>query len=93
MVNRPPPKPGARSKHDDEVGGSKGTGSVKAPRRGLEWSLRSLHSIDTGAQHLFIDAGKAAEHAGKAAEESEKSKEHAGKAAEHAGKAAEESAE
>ena len=61
MVNRPPPSPGAHSKVDDadffptkDSSRRSSTGSLRgAPRRGLEWSLRSLHSIDTGVQHFL----------------------------------------
>lgn len=28
-------------------------GSLRGPRRGLEWSLRSMHKIDTSAQHFL----------------------------------------
>jgi inward rectifier potassium channel len=28
-------------------------GSTRGPRRGLEWSLRSMHKIDTSAQHFL----------------------------------------
>eukprot|EP00977_Amphora_coffeiformis_P009057 scaffold2050_cov167-Amphora_coffeaeformis.AAC.11 len=64
MVNRPPPKFGSQSKDgESDMFSSKTSSSVRstassgslrgAPKRGLEWSLRSLHSIDTGAQHFL----------------------------------------
>ena len=61
MVNRPPPKSGAQSKADEGGGGGynknsstrEGGGGSQQPRRGLEWSLRSMHSIDTGIQHFL----------------------------------------
>ena len=55
MVNRPPPRPSAMGKQDGDDGlitpqtGKRTTG----PRRGLEWSLRSLHKFDTSAQHFL----------------------------------------
>mmetsp|Transcript_11445 Transcript_11445/g.25496 ORF Transcript_11445/g.25496 Transcript_11445/m.25496 type:complete len:489 (-) Transcript_11445:433-1899(-) len=53
MVNRPPPKRGGS--HLGMGTESNGGSSVrsKGPKQGLEWSLRSLHSIDTGAQHFL----------------------------------------
>lgn len=62
MVNRPPPKSGGPKAANSDAssgreiglngtsGGNHSNGSI---RRGLEWSLRSLQSIDTGAQHFL----------------------------------------
>ena len=42
------------SRRSSSSGSMRASGSFRgAPRRGLEWSLRSLHSIDTGAQHFL----------------------------------------
>eukprot|EP00542_Grammatophora_oceanica_P003782 CAMPEP_0194054932 /NCGR_PEP_ID=MMETSP0009_2-20130614/55063_1 /TAXON_ID=210454 /ORGANISM="Grammatophora oceanica, Strain CCMP 410" /LENGTH=62 /DNA_ID=CAMNT_0038703653 /DNA_START=72 /DNA_END=257 /DNA_ORIENTATION=+ len=46
MVNRPPPKPGMNGHSNDD------SSSLRL-RRGLEWSLRGLHSIDNSAQHFL----------------------------------------
>ena len=58
MVNRPPPKSGGGGRADDSFGtgvaSTRSNGSRnQGPKRGMEWSLRSLHSIDTGAQHFL----------------------------------------
>lgn len=61
MVNRPPPKAGQSGKTDDSngaVGNGASSRRVKTKssrnvRQGLEWSLRSLHKIDTSAQHFL----------------------------------------
>jgi len=55
MVNRPPPNSagGARNEGDDEFRPlPQDRGSARP--RALQWSLRSLHKIDTSAQH-FLD--------------------------------------
>jgi len=49
---RPPPKPGQMNGRSE----SDGSGTVRSRRasqKGLEWSLRSLHKIDTSAQHFL----------------------------------------
>lgn len=59
MVNRPPPKPGASGKDEHSeasikhTNASSQTSKKKQVRQGLEWSLRSLHKIDTSAQHFL----------------------------------------
>lgn len=55
MVNRPPPRPGAAGKSDDNDGLITASSHKRntGPRRGLEWSLRSMHKIDTSAQHFL----------------------------------------
>lgn len=56
MVNRPPPKAGAASKGEDADGAittNGGNARHSGPRRGLEWSLRGMHKIDTSAQHFL----------------------------------------
>jgi hypothetical protein len=55
MVNRPPPRPGAQSKNEDMDTPLPSTAGKKRAgiRRGLEWSLRSMHKIDTSAQHFL----------------------------------------
>jgi len=59
MVNRPPPSGGggARTGDDDVLGDlpqDRGSGASRGRPRALQWSLRSLHKIDTSAQH-FLD--------------------------------------
>lgn len=45
-----------RRQNSSSASSSRGGGGGEGPpRRGLEWSLRSLHSIDTGAQHFRSD--------------------------------------
>lgn len=62
MVNRPPPRPRAVGVKDNDesfiMSSSRRNSRRKTkstgprPGLGLEWSLRSLHKIDTGAQHF-----------------------------------------
>jgi inward rectifier potassium channel len=58
MVNRPPPKSGAGGNNENGFisnGGARKHSSHfnRGPKRGLEWSLRSMHKIDTSAQHML----------------------------------------
>ena len=48
---RPPPASGSAPFRES----SDGSGSARPgiPKRGLEWSLRSMHKIDTSAQHFL----------------------------------------
>lgn len=66
MVNRPPSSAKGGGKIDDGIAyegaasSEFGSGSVRStgsnlPRRGQEWSLRSMHSIDTSAQYFQSD--------------------------------------
>jgi inward rectifier potassium channel len=59
MVNRPPPEAGSNGHANDEDSGSgafaRSTSGSGGSRRGLEWSLRSLHKIDTSAQHFLTN--------------------------------------
>lgn len=61
MVNRPPPSAGGAGRNDDAEdmmitstsARTSSSSSTRGPRRGLEWSLRSLHKFDTSAQHFL----------------------------------------
>lgn len=66
MVNRPPASGGGSSRPDDmaslgRMPSSKSNSLRGAPKRGLEWSLRTLHKIDTGAQHFLSNYYEAEE--------------------------------
>jgi hypothetical protein len=52
---RAPPSRGNTTAGSDDSGSTRNrsSGSIPGPRRGLEWSLRSLHKIDTSAQHFL----------------------------------------
>lgn len=56
MVNRPPPKAGGGGQNESEgflVNGGRKHSAHRIPRRGLEWSLRSMHKIDNSAHHFL----------------------------------------
>ena len=38
---------------NDGGGGDDNSGSIRGPRKDLEWSLRTLRKVDTGAQHFL----------------------------------------
>lgn len=52
MVQRPPIR-GASNGSGDDYSDSVRSATSGGPRRGLEWSLRSLHKIDTSEQHFL----------------------------------------
>lgn len=62
MVNRPPPSGGgsARNDGDDDAAAPQDAGGRRKLGH-LQWSLRSLHKIDTSAQHFLDDYYEEAE--------------------------------